>query len=203
MTSDTCRELRGALGAAAIGNLEPGEEIALQAHLDGCAECRDELNELSRVARGARSGRSCCGERAPRTVSRSRRRVRARMADERSTQQKRRRHRFAAVSATAGAAVAAAVLAFVLVFSSSGGSGTRVDFPVKNGVSASATLHPRSAGIEVGFHVSGLDDAEYYWVWVTGDDGDRISAGTFQGDPNPVNLTMSVAIPMKDARGSG
>src|SRR5690348_8442167 len=49
--SDACREVRGALGAAALGRLEPHEELALRAHLDGCADCRAELRDLTAVAR--------------------------------------------------------------------------------------------------------------------------------------------------------
>src|SRR3954451_24490635 len=148
MTFDPCRELRGALGAAAIGNLDAREEIALRAHLDGCAECRDELHDLSAVAR-ALDRADLTKVLAPPEPDRDLGvRVRARMADERRGREKQRRRRFAAVGITAGAAVAAAVLAFVLVFSGSSVPGTRVDFPKVNGVSASATLHPHSAGIE-------------------------------------------------------
>src|SRR3954447_17145564 len=50
MTSDACREFRGPLGAAALGELEPAERLALLAHLDGCPECRAELRELTSVA---------------------------------------------------------------------------------------------------------------------------------------------------------
>ena len=50
MTSDPCRDWRGALGAAALGRLEPAEEIGLRAHLDGCRDCRAELLELTAVA---------------------------------------------------------------------------------------------------------------------------------------------------------
>ena len=51
MMSEPCRDMRGALGAAALGNLEPAEEVALRAHLDGCAACRAELRALTSVAR--------------------------------------------------------------------------------------------------------------------------------------------------------
>jgi anti-sigma factor RsiW len=50
MTSDACRELRPALGAAALGNADEAERLALLAHLDGCPECRAELRELTSVA---------------------------------------------------------------------------------------------------------------------------------------------------------
>ena len=49
--TEPCREWRGALGAAALGGLDPAEQIALRAHLDGCAVCRAELRDLTAVAR--------------------------------------------------------------------------------------------------------------------------------------------------------
>src|SRR5262245_11152948 len=51
MTADACREWRGALAAAALGREDAGEQIALRAHIDGCAACRAELDELLAVAR--------------------------------------------------------------------------------------------------------------------------------------------------------
>ena len=48
---DPCRDLRGALGAAALEGTDPADDIALRAHLDGCAACRAELRELTQVAR--------------------------------------------------------------------------------------------------------------------------------------------------------
>src|ERR1700730_669886 len=50
MTSYACRELRGVLGAVALGNADEAEHVALRAHLDGCAERRSELRELTSVA---------------------------------------------------------------------------------------------------------------------------------------------------------
>ena len=63
-----------------------------------------------------------------------------------------------------------------------------------------ATLHARDAGTEVVVHVSGLHDGDYYWLWLTGDDGDRIGAGTFQGSARAEDLTMTAALPLDEAR---
>ncbi len=46
MTSDACREWRGALASHALGHIEPEEEIGLRAHLDGWEDCRAEMREL-------------------------------------------------------------------------------------------------------------------------------------------------------------
>ena len=185
MTSDACRELRAALGAVALGNADPAEELALRAHLDGCAECRAELRELTSVAAAFRSP-----TRARRRGTSPSRRPRWRSACSAGSRpnairrRHRRRRRIAVVAATA-TAIAAAIVAFVLVVPGNSPGGTRVTFPTTAGVSASATLRSRAAGTEVAFHVSGLHEGEYYWLWVTGADGDRIAAGTFQGSGRP------------------
>ena len=38
------------LGAYLLGHLPPEERVGLEAHLDGCAECRAELAELGPVS---------------------------------------------------------------------------------------------------------------------------------------------------------
>lgn len=97
-------------------------------------------------------------------------------------------------------AIAAALLAFVMIGTSSAPAGTRVVFASHNGITANATLRPHAAGTQVAFHVAGLHDGDYYWLWVTGSDGDRIAAGSFQGSGAPANLTMNAALPLSEAR---
>src|SRR5215831_2827330 len=87
--SESCREWRGDLAAAALGNIEPGAQIALQAHVDGCRACRAELGEQ----------------------------VLGRLSWERANERHRRRRRFSVAIATAVAAVAAIVVVFVMAAS--------------------------------------------------------------------------------------
>ncbi len=199
MTSDVCRDLRGTLGAAALGRISAAEEIALRAHLDGCPSCRAELDDLraiaaalaladpSRVVGDLPEPPSLLGDLVVRRVTQERRARRARL---------RRRSAFGA----AAAALAAAVIALVIVVSSSSSTGTRVVFHTRRGVVASATLRGHDTGTEVAFRVGGLDTGKYYWLWLTGDDGDRIAAGTFQGSPRAVVHTMTAALPLDEAR---
>ena len=66
MTSDPCRDWRGALGAAALGRLEPAEEIGLRAHLDGCAAMPRRVARAHRGrARARRQFRSRTSRAAP------------------------------------------------------------------------------------------------------------------------------------------
>ena len=200
MTSEACREYRAALGAVALGGADPAEEIALQAHLDGCAACRAELRELTSVAAAlplADAGH-VIGDVAqpPSTLGGQ---VLGRVAAERTARRARLRRRVVLVAATA-TAIAAAIVALVLVVPSNSPRGTHVVFASRVGVSAAATLRARDAGTEVSFHVSGLHPGDYYWLWLTGSDEHRIAAGTFQGTDKPSDLQMTAAIPLSEAR---
>jgi Anti-sigma-K factor rskA/Putative zinc-finger len=200
MTSDACREMRAALGAVALGGADPAEELALRAHLDGCAECRAELRELRSVAAAlplADPAHITGG--LPQPPPALAKRVLGRVAAERSARRVRTRRRFVQAGAAA-AAIAAAVVGFTLVVPGSTPSGTHVVFASKSGVSAAATLRPRASGTQVAFHVSGLHQGEYYWLWLTGDDHERIPAGTLRGTGAPADVVMNAGLPLSEAR---
>jgi hypothetical protein len=192
--------MRPILGAYALGNADPAEALALRAHLEGCADCRAELRELQSVAAAlplADPTRVIGGLTQPSPALAKR--VLGRVAAERTARRTRTRRRIVGAAATA-TAIAAAIIALVLVVPASSPSGTKVVFPGHSGVVAAATLRSNAAGTEVAFRVSGLHQGDYYWLWLTGDDGDRIAAGTFQGTVATTNLTMTAALPLADAR---
>jgi hypothetical protein len=200
MTSEACREYRAALGAVALGNPDPAEELALQAHLDGCADCRTELRELTSVAAAlplADVGHVLGDVVRPSTDLGGQ--VLGRVAAERTARRVLIRRRIAVAAATA-TAIAAAIIALLLVVPSNGPGSTHVVFASRVGVSAAATLRARDAGTEVSFHVSGLRSGDYYWLWLTGTDEHRIAAGTFQGTDKPSNIVMTAALPLSEAR---
>jgi hypothetical protein len=198
--SEACREYRAALGAVALGGADPAEELALQAHLDGCPDCRAELRELTSVAAALPLAdiTHVVGD-LPEPPTSLGHQVLGRVAAERTAVRTRLRRRVAVATATA-AAIAAAIIALVLIVPSSGSGGTHVVFASRVGVSAAATLRARDAGTEVSFRVSGLHPGDYYWLWLTGADEHRIAAGTFQGTERPSNLVMTAAIPLSEAR---
>jgi hypothetical protein len=197
--SEACREWRATLGAAALGGTDPAEDVALRAHLDGCAECRAELRELTSVARMLPlTNPDALPDALPQPPGALTDRVLDSVARERENRTRRNRRRIVAAAGTA--LLAAAAIIAVVMFVPGSSSGTKVVFPTEHGVSANATLHARPAGTEVAFHVQGLQPGDYYWLWVTGDDGDRIPAGTFQGSSGPVNVTMTAALPLQEAR---
>jgi anti-sigma factor RsiW len=202
MMSDQCRELRGTLAAAALGRIDPGEELALQAHLDGCPECRAELRELRSVA-----GALPLAD--PTHVSAARieptpmlaEQVLLRVAHERATKRARSRHRLVGAVAAA-VAVAAGLVAFAIVGPSTSppAQGRTVALVAHEGATATATLRARDAGTEVRFHVSGLHDGDVYWLWLTDGSGERLAAGTFKGTGTRSDLVMTAGLPVRDVR---
>ncbi len=54
MTTSDCSEIRPLLAALVSGDLDSGETATAQAHLDGCALCRDDLKGLRRTSESLR-----------------------------------------------------------------------------------------------------------------------------------------------------
>jgi hypothetical protein len=104
------------------------------------------------------------------------------------------------LATAAAVAAVAAIFALVVLVSGSPPAATRVEFAAPAGVEAHATLRATGAGTEVNFHVAGLAVDRYYWLWLTGEDGERIAAGTFQGTARPADMVMTAAVPLRNAR---
>src|SRR5215475_2154390 len=115
MTADHNREWRESLGAYALGHLSDDERAAIEAHLEGCPDCRAELDSLVSVARLlplADPEQLGTAPSLPRGLGD---RVMASIAGERRRSKRRRFRLGFAFSGAAAAAAAAAVLAiFVL-----------------------------------------------------------------------------------------
>jgi anti-sigma factor RsiW len=200
---DPCRDLRGALGAAALGGGDPAEDIALRAHLEGCPACRAELRELTLVAAALDTVPLSALDAAPAGPSSAlAAQVIERVSRERDAMHSRRVRR-AFVGAGAFASVAAAIVAVLLVVGPSGGdAGTRVVLPAvgPERATATATLRSTDAGTVVDMKVAGLHRGDYYWLWITDEQGHRLGAGTFQGTDHPVSKRFSAAMPLSEAR---
>ena len=200
---DPCRDLRGALGAAALEGTDPPDDIALRAHLDGCAACRAELRELTQVARALGSVPLATVDAAPAEPSGALAgRVLDRLARERAAARSRHVRRVLTSAAVIGS-VAAAVIAVVLVLGSgSGPGGTRVVLPAvgREPARATAVLRAAPAGTEVEMEVTGLRRGDYYWLWITDDEGHRLGAGTFRGSDDTITPRFTAAMRLSDAR---
>lgn len=196
MATEACRDWRGDLAVEALGVLDEPARTALVAHLDGCSDCRTALAELTAVAHAldladiSRVG----DEEPPSPPTELGDRILGRLQWERVAHKRRRRWGF---GAGAVAVAAAAVVALVLALGGSGGArgGTVVALhSSERGVSARAVLYSQRTGTQVRLHVAGLDDHEWYWLWVTGSNGRRIAAGTFTASETNEDVTMSAAL---------
>lgn len=180
-----CRDWRELLGAYALGQLEGDEKIGLEAHLDGCAQCREELTLLAPVAQMLPRADPARFESAPQPPPELGARIAATIGAERQKAQRRRRRRrlfggFALGGATA--ALAAAVLAiFVLGGGGDGQPEQQVRFAsVPKGVTIDATLEPHAYGTEIRMYVHGIASGTLCTVSLRGPGGVSYPAGTFR-----------------------
>jgi len=202
-TRNECREWRELLGAHALGQLEGEERVGLEAHLEGCLECRAELAALEPVvgmlphADPARFGP------APQPPPELGRRVAATIEEEKRRVVRRRRRAFGGLAlGGAAAAIAAAVLA-IFVFQGGSEDPTRhVKFAsLPNGISIYATLEPHAYGTEIRMYVKGVPSGTLCRVTLRGPNGATYSAGTFRyrwGDDS--NAVLSSALDLSRTR---
>src|SRR6478609_9640457 len=143
MKTESCREWRESLGAYALGHLPAEERAGLEAHLDGCAECRAEAGSLALVSRLLPHADPERFGPAPAPPPALAGRGAAAISAERRTSRSRRRLRLGLAFSGATAAIAAAALAiFVLPGGSGPGPEQHLTFrSVPQGVTIAATLN--------------------------------------------------------------
>jgi len=196
MIDDACRELRGDLAMRALGREGTPSNAALEAHLDGCAECRAELDDLRSVGQALRLADADHVSRAVETPPG----LSARIFDVvgAGVALRNRRNRVV-VTAVSALVVAAAVAVGLFLWRGDASPDHTVELAGSE-ATGTAELVARSWGTEVGLEVTGLDDGEVYWLWLTGEDGKRVGAGTLTGTGGTVTAVLSSAIPFEDAR---
>lgn len=182
MKTERCREWRESLGAYALDQLSAEERSGLEAHLEGCAECRAEADSLFGVARLLPHADPERFGPAPAPPPALGRRIAATIAAEKRGRKRQRRLRFGLGLSGAVATATAAVLA-VLVLSEGPGPGPeqRVAFSsLPPGVKISATLEPQAFGTEIHMYVKGIRSGTLCRVYMRGAGGRNVSAGTFR-----------------------
>ncbi|HET7454627.1 MAG TPA: anti-sigma factor [Solirubrobacterales bacterium] len=197
-TRNNCRDWRELLGVYALGQLEGDERAGLEAHLDGCAQCREELALLEPVARMLpHADPERFESAAPQPPPELGARIAATIAGERRQREQRRRRRLFGGFALGGAtaALAAAVLAiFVLGGGGSGEPERHVTFAAQ-GVSIDATLEPHAYGTEIRMYVHGVASGTLCTVSLRGPGGASYPAGTFRyrwGDDSEAVLSSAL-----------
>jgi hypothetical protein len=209
MKTDECREWRHSLGAYALGDLPADERAGIEAHLEGCAECRAEAESLQAVAVLLPLADPDRVDRpAPQPSSELVERIEATIGDERRRgHQRRQRRRFGfALGGVAAAAAAVAVLSIALPPGGSGGSPEQhVKFgALPSGVKIYATLEPHAYGTEIHMYVKGVRSGTLCRVYLRGPHGERVPAGTFTyrwGDDS--DAVLSSALDLSRTRAIG
>jgi hypothetical protein len=193
-----CRDWRELLGVYALGQVEGDERAGLEAHLEGCSECRAELALLVPVARMLPHADPERFESAPQPPPELGARIAETIAGERKQTEKRRRRRvfggFALGGATA--ALAAAVLAIFVLGGGSGEPEQHVRFAsLPQGVAIDATLEPHAYGTEIRMYVHGVASGTLCIVSLRGPGGVSYPAGTFRyrwGDDSEAVLSSAL-----------
>jgi Putative zinc-finger len=202
MRTEGCRERRESLGVYALGQLPEEERAGLDAHLEGCAECRAELAELESVARImplADPVRFAEPAQPPPGLGE---RIATRVAGERRTKRRRRRLRLGLALSGATATATAAVLG-ILVLSGGSGGGPEQQVAFSSlplGMKIAATLEPRAYGTEVHMYVEGVPSGTLCRVVLRGPHGAHLSAGTFRYRYGEDEAVLSSALDLSRTR---
>jgi hypothetical protein len=203
MDSKSCREWREALGAYALGHLSDDERASLEAHLEGCPDCRAEADALGSVASLLPHADPERFGPAPLPPPELGKRITATIDLERRSRRRHRRLRLGFGVSGAAAAAAAALLA-IFVLSSGEGSGPEqhVSFrALPSGVKIAAALEPKAFGTEIHMYVSGIRSGTLCRVYIRGPSHRDVSAGTFRyrwgGDASAV---LSAALDLSRAK---
>lgn len=207
MKTESCREWRESLGAYALGHLSTDERAGIEAHLEGCPECRAEVESLQGVvtllphADPERFGP------APQPPQDLGERIFATLDGERREKRRhQRRLRFGFAFGGAAAALAVAILALVVLTGGSQGEPQQhvrfTDVPA--GVEIGAMLEPHAYGTEIHMYVSGVRSGTLCRVFLRAADGTRYPAGSFRyrwGDDS--NAILSSALDLSRAAAIG
>ena len=182
MRTESCRDWRESLGAYALGHLSPEERVGLEAHLDGCPDCRAEADSLDFVARLLPHADPQRFGPAPLPSAALGERIAAQISEEQGGNRQRRRFRLGLALCGATAALTAAALAIFVLPGGGGGAPTQqvVFRSLPPGVKITATLTPQSFGTEISMYVSGIRSGTLCRVFLRTAGGAAVSAGTFR-----------------------
>ena len=197
MTADRCDHWRGLLAMELVGQLTDSERTALDAHLEGCAECRLERRELGTI--GAALATADPLHEAPAPVpTRLGDAVVTRLRAEARRDRRQRRLRTTLLSSAAAALVAAAgILAGLQPWA--GPAGRTVALAGGPGVRATVTLFPESWGTRLELQESGQTGGQVFTVSMRSRTGRWWDAGTYRTVAgHAVTADFACAVPASD-----
>jgi hypothetical protein len=209
VTDMSCEQWRDPIAMRSLGGLSSDEALALDAHLEGCAECRSLAEEMSStVAMLAYVDPSAIEPTAlvaPELAERV-------LGDlRRAGVLQRRRRRVMTSAASLVGAIAAAVILFALLSGTSPttnqrtlalGPTTAGALSDGSSITAQAVLVDQSWGTSVDFSERGLPGGGVYTVSMKTATGAWWTAGTYRSiSGRTVSATMACAVAMKDITG--
>ena len=192
MTELTHTQLRHALGSYLLGSLEPTERAAVEAHLVGCATCREELASfaalpalMSRVEVERVRGTALPVLVPPTVLGGA---LEAVAAERAATVTVLRRWRVGAVLSAAAAVVVVAVVLGVTTLQTQTATTTPggVALVAAAGVTATGTaaVEAKPWGTAVTLQLQGLPQGGPFTAWVSAPDGTRALAATWSPTPD-------------------
>jgi Putative zinc-finger len=198
MTAEECRVWRERIGALVLGQLDPDERAATEAHLDGCPDCRAEAEALAPAAALLSRADPDRLTPSPAPPANLGDRIARRIAAERRTARRRRVRWGLGLGGAAAAATAMTILAISLIGPSHGTTAETVAFTtVPKGVSVQASLNPRPWGTDLSVRVRGFRPGTLCTVWLERRNGTRVPAGSFRyvyaGESDEASLSSAVA----------
>jgi len=201
MNDDVCEQWRGLIAMRALGDLVIDDAAALDAHLEGCADCRAIADELASTVSMLAYVDVASIEPTALVAPELSARVLGDLHRAATTQRRRRRLTVSTVSLVG--AIAAALILFAVVSGTSPTTSERtLALHGLTSVTAKAVLVNQSWGTTVDFSESGLPGGSVYTVSMKTATGAWWTAGTYRSvSGRTVNATMACAVALKDITG--
>jgi len=194
MTDPGCIRWQGELAMQSLGKLEPEIAVALQAHLEGCAECREQASELAPLAAALTAASPAAVEDsgAGRLPSQLQESVLHRLGTEARRERRRSRRRIGMV-ATVATGIAAAAVAVVSLGSPSP-TGRVVTLRGTPGTAATITLVRSSSGSVVTLREHGQPVGRDFVVTIQSNSGTWWQAGSYHTSGLTVRAQLTCAV---------
>lgn len=206
----TCGIDGGELSAHVLGLLTPEEKSAVEAHLEGCAQCRTEWEDLRAMTRTLDELPDEALLEGPPDSDLVLHRALREIRDERASERRRR----LLTRAVAAVVVAAALLGGGVVAgralapsapATTVAAGARTMEATQGAVTAAVTVTPANGWVRLAANVKGVPAGEHCRLVVIARDGSREIAGGWvvppQGEAGGVHLDGSAGVPSDQVAG--
>jgi len=193
MTTDPCDHFQGLIAMEVVGRISAEERIALTAHTDGCAACRDDRRDLMMLSLMLPAADPDRVEEQELPLGLQRDVLDRLRQDERH--ERRLRRTWVAAGSGAAAAVAAVTVLLTVVLPS-GPAVRTVSLEGPATVLATARLTSEPWGTALDLHETGQAPGQVLTVAMQSASGSWWQTGTYRTNQGPVGVTMACAVQM-------